>query len=199
MGTPTSSEGGASSVFRKPPPSRPEAASRTIPPRSAPPTAHLKMAAGYVEANLMPGERIVCRAHLSPRALAQFPGVFLLLAVVLGLESLLAGFIFILFSVLIALLAYVRYQATELALTDTRLLAKVGWISRRSQEVRLMKIESIQVEQGILGRCLDYGTLVVTGTGGSREGFTGIDKPFILYRALQGQLASVRGQGDSPA
>jgi len=70
-----------------------------------------------------------------------------------------------------------KYSSSEFALTDRRLMAKIGIIATRSFELLLPKVESVAVEQGILGRLFDYGTVVVIGTGGSRESFKNIAEP----------------------
>jgi uncharacterized membrane protein YdbT with pleckstrin-like domain len=79
-------------------------------------------------------------------------------------------------------------------LTDRRILAKVGWLSHRSSEVLLSKVESINVVQGLDGRLFGYGSIVVTGTGGSKEVIENVDKPFDFYRPLQEQLAATKGE-----
>jgi uncharacterized membrane protein YdbT with pleckstrin-like domain len=58
----------------------------------------------------------------------------------------------------------------------------------------LSKIETIRVEQGILGRALDYGTIVVSGTGGSKEPFRTIASPMEFRRKVQEQIAASAGQ-----
>src|SRR4029077_2816860 len=68
---------------------------------------------------------------------------------------------------------------------------KVGWIRRRSVETLLGKVEAVAVEQGIGGRLLDYGALVVTGTGGTRERFDRIAAPLEFRRQVQAQIAAM--------
>ena len=89
------------------------------------------------------------------------------------------------------LVAYVKYVTSEFAVTDRRVLMKVGWIRRRSVETLLGKVEAVAVEQGIGGRLLDYGTIVVTGTGGTRERFDRIAAPLEFRRQVQAQIAAM--------
>jgi len=91
---------------------------------------------------------------------------------------------------LVAYVKYVTYVTSEFAVTDKRVLMKVGWIRRRSVETLLGKVEAIVVEQGIGGRLLDYGTIVVTGTGGTRERFDRIAAPLDFRRQVQAQIAA---------
>jgi hypothetical protein len=60
--------------------------------------------------------------------------------------------------------------------------------------VLLSKVESINVVQGLDGRLFGYGSIVVTGTGGSKEVIENVDKPFDFYRPLQEQLAATKGE-----
>ena len=66
---------------------------------------------------------------------------------------------------------WIRQSTTNMVVTDRRVIAKFGLISRRAIEMRISKIESIQVDQSLWGRMLNFGTLMVHGTGG--EGFAG--------------------------
>jgi hypothetical protein len=50
----------------------------------------------------------------------------------------------------------------------------------------LPKVEAIQVDQGILGRIFNYGTITIVGTGGTKEPFRGIAKPLEFRRQVQG-------------
>jgi uncharacterized membrane protein YdbT with pleckstrin-like domain len=51
--------------------------------------------------------------------------------------------------------------------------------------MNLNKIETVNVDQCILGRILDYGSITVIGTGGTREVFTDIARPMKFRRAFQ--------------
>ena len=53
----------------------------------------------------------------------------------------------------------------------------------------LTKVETIRVDQSILGRVLNYGTIVVTGTGGTNEPFTSIANPLEFRRQVQARTA----------
>jgi uncharacterized membrane protein YdbT with pleckstrin-like domain len=60
---------------------------------------------------------------------------------------------------------FIARRTTELVITDKRLIAKFGVVSTQSIEIRFDKIESVKVKQGLLGRILNYGDIIVTGTG----------------------------------
>lgn len=69
-----------------------------------------------------------------------------------------------------------RYS-DEFAVTNKRVIVKTGLISRRTLEMNLSKIESVNVDQTIFGRLLGYGTITIIGTGGTRESFPNISHP----------------------
>jgi len=78
--------------------------------------------------------------------------------------------------------AFVKRQSTELAVTSKRVIAKFGFIRRSTIELNHSKVESFQVEQGILGRMLGYGTLSINGTGGGITPIPGIGDPLGFRR-----------------
>jgi len=137
--------------------------------------------ASYVEAALVSGERVVHSGKLSLWSVWHLLlfGLLLLPAFGLGL---------ILWAV-----AYIRLKSTEIAVTTKRLIVKYGFIRRTTIEIALNRVESIQVDQSILGRMLDFGTLVVSGTGSSHTPIVGIDEPMSFRRAfIEAQEASRR-------
>lgn len=80
--------------------------------------------------------------------------------------------------------AAIRYMTTELAITDKRVIAKFGFISRNTIELNMAKIESIQVNQGILGRIFDFGSLTIAGGGIPSAPIPGISNPLAFRRAF---------------
>lgn len=150
----------------------------------------------YVSENLMPNENVVCSAEISPavflRPVVSFIAFILLMAVGLSSRGASAGagavavlalctaagfFVLTLSDVLRALIVIFT---TEFAVTNRRVIAKRGLIRRHTLEMLLAKVESVGVGQDILGRLLDYGTVTVIGTGGTRERFYPIVSPLKL-------------------
>ena len=68
-------------------------------------------------------------------------------------------------------------------------MIKTGFIRRNSLETLLTKVEGIQVNQGMLGRILNYGTIIVKGTGGTSNPFHKIDAPLEFRKKVQEQIA----------
>jgi uncharacterized membrane protein YdbT with pleckstrin-like domain len=89
-----------------------------------------------------------------------------IIALLLGLLALVSG-----------LDALIRRSTTELAVTDRRVIYKTGIFQRHSMEMNRSKVETVGVDQSILGRILGYGTVVVRGTGGSFEPIRFIGDP----------------------
>jgi uncharacterized membrane protein YdbT with pleckstrin-like domain len=126
----------------------------------------------YVEGALVKDEKIVHLGHISLWSLWHLFALGLLLLPVFGL-----GLVF-------WILAYVRYKTTELAITTKRVIVKHGFIRRRTVEINISKVESIQVDQEILGRMFNFGTLVIAGAGDPQAPIAGISSPMAFRKAF---------------
>jgi hypothetical protein len=102
------------------------------------------------------------------------------------------GAIVLIIAIISALAAFVTYQTSEYGITNRRILMKVGFISRTSLEILLQRVESIQVFQSITGRIFNYGSIVVSGTGGSKDPFPNIPNPLLFRKYAQQQLEQLR-------
>ena len=126
----------------------------------------------YIESALVNGEHVVYTGKVSPWSLAP--------QVVIGLVLLPFWGVGLLF--LIA--AAIRYLTTELVITNRRVFAKFGFISRHTIEISIPKIESMQVIQGVLGRIFNFGSLVISGAGNPQAPVPGISAPLEFRRAF---------------
>ena len=115
----------------------------------------------YITETLIEGERVTYEARLHWVILISWRSLFTLLVHPL-LERL----------------------SSEFAVTNKRVIWKEGIISRTTGEMTLGKIENVQVEQGVLGRILNYGTVALVGTGGTRESFDLIGAPLRFRKAI---------------
>ena len=86
------------------------------------------------------------------------------------------------------LMAYIMYFFSEYAVTNERVIMKEGMIYRKSLEIFWDKIEAIHVDQGIIGRLFNYGTITIVGTGGSHDVFSYIPKPLEFRERVQNQI-----------
>ena len=129
----------------------------------------------YVDSVIGKGESVLYQARLSlaPFWLWFLVGGLLLLSA-LGLvgaavssKDVPMGFALaeLALAALLLLRPIVARLTTELVITNRRVIAKFGIIRRNTLELNLSKIESIRVEQGLLGRLLNYGDIMLIGTG----------------------------------
>jgi uncharacterized membrane protein YdbT with pleckstrin-like domain len=99
---------------------------------------------------------------------------------------------------LIALVFIVRgileRNATEMTVTNKRVVAKVGVAARRTIELLLSRVESIGVEESMTGRMLGFGTVIVRGTGGTPESFDKIAHPLEFRTHVQQQIETAQGK-----
>jgi len=146
---------------------------------------------GYVESNLLPNEKITYqgRLHWIIYMLAALVFVIAIL-VALGGGGWIAGTALGVIAFLLFLPPWIKASSSEFAITNKRVLIKVGLIRRHSLELLLQKVEGIGVDQGILGRILGYGTITVSGVGGTKEAFPTISNPLEFRRQVQSSLAS---------
>jgi uncharacterized membrane protein YdbT with pleckstrin-like domain len=124
----------------------------------------------YIESTLGNGERIIRTTHISLWTMS--------LAIVVGIVTLVIGV-----GLIVLGYVYFRYKSTELAVTNRRIVVKFGYFSRRTLEISINKIESVQVEQGAIGRLLGYGSLTIAGTGTTHEPLVGIADPIGFRKA----------------
>lgn len=114
---------------------------------------------GYVNSNLITGEHVAYETKLHWITFVSLKGILTLFIAPL-----------------------IAYWTSEFAITNKRIMIKTGFISRNTFEMNHSKIESINVIQSILGRLLGYGTIVVMGTGSTREPFAYIRDPLAFRR-----------------
>jgi uncharacterized membrane protein YdbT with pleckstrin-like domain len=95
------------------------------------------------------------------------------LSLALGITAI----IFALLALSSGLRAFIRRTTTELAVTDQRVIYKAGLLARHTLEMNRAKVESVAVDQTILGRIFGYGTIIVRGTGSTLEPIRNISDP----------------------
>jgi uncharacterized membrane protein YdbT with pleckstrin-like domain len=80
-------------------------------------------------------------------------------------------------SVYLLIRAWLRQFSTEYAVTDRRVIYKRGLVWRKTMEMNMDKISSVDVEQSIFGRMLNYGTVRVYSPGADPEPIKDIGSP----------------------
>lgn len=164
----------------------------------------------YIQDNLLPDEKILFSARVHPAVF--LPSIICFLAIIptfiyslkflvkvgtpgspapapdgniiIGMFLLPISCSFFVCFILLGLRALIVKRTTEFAVTNRRVIAKTGFIRRHTVEMLLAKVESVAVQQGILGRLLNFGTVTVTGTGGTQESFKTIAEPLEVRKKI---------------
>lgn len=150
----------------------------------------------YVSRILMPGETVLATARLHwivllPSILTIVAGIAAAIwAWASGMDRdqakfvyALAGFL-ALFGVLTFLGRLIVRATSEFAVTNRRVIVKRGIISLHTVEMNEDKVESVDVDQGILGRLLGYGRVTIHGVGARWDPIDTIDDPLKFRSAI---------------
>lgn len=149
----------------------------------------------YVEKVLQPGETVAFTGtihwfiYLPAVLFALLAGVAMAAQVVWGApDAQGVGAAVALVLGIIALLNFLRAWfkrfTTEIAVTDRRVIFKEGFVRRKTVEMNMTKVESVDVNQSILGRMFDYGDIIVRGTGHGLEPVHSIAHPIAFRNAV---------------
>lgn len=161
----------------------------------------------YIQENLNPGERVLYTTHLHWIVLSRslfWTAIFSIAGLALMVWGIggkhtergeaqvigIAGFALIVIGAIILGIGVMRRNATEIAVTNKRVIIKVGFLTKRTLELFLTKVESVGVEQTLLGRMMGYGSIAVRGTGGTNEPFSDVADPLEFRRQVQHQIES---------
>jgi len=165
---------------------------------------------GYIDKNLISGESIAYRANRHWVVLAKPVVVSLILIVFAGLLFYIAskgaapreawlmnwlGSGLLVAAAIPIVVGELNRRTAEFAVTNKRVVLKVGALQNRTEEMFLNKIESVNVDQTFTGRVLGYGTIVIRGTGGSLEPFELVSAPLHFRHEIQEQI----GKASEPA
>jgi uncharacterized membrane protein YdbT with pleckstrin-like domain len=157
----------------------------------------------YIHKSLLDGEEIVylTRRH---KIIFTWPVIWLLLSAVLfgikwffvfrpevNFALMIFSGIFLSVALIHALVIWIRYRSAEFGVTNRRVIVKEGFIKRNTVEVFLKRVESVQVDQSIWGRILNFGTIIVSGTGGVSDPLNMIRSPLEFKKQVQQQLARI--------
>ncbi len=165
----------------------------------------------YIRKVLLPDEQIIYTASL--HWIIYVPGIFTaLICGILGQSSykitsrffdpsfahfagkVLAGMCFFgtMLGLFLLLGSLVRQGATELVITNRRVIAKYGFISRATFEILISRITGANFDQTIMGRIFGYGTILVHGAGGEISPIDVVDHPQMFHRALVDSIEHAR-------
>jgi uncharacterized membrane protein YdbT with pleckstrin-like domain len=144
---------------------------------------------GYIENNLMKNEKIIYRAKIHWWIYA-FPFLLVFVGLVLiisGEETAGAGVGLIILGAIGLIIRHIRKINSEFAVTNKRVILKQGVIKRNANEVVLSKAEGMNIDQGIFGRMLGFGAIVVT-SGGASNKYRLIKEPLQFRKEINEQI-----------
>jgi uncharacterized membrane protein YdbT with pleckstrin-like domain len=143
---------------------------------------------GYIESNLLPDEKVVYKGRLHWSIFWKACALVILGIIFLYIQPIIGGIV-----ILIGLFAFVtptiNYATSEFGVTNKRVIIKIGFLRRKTLELLLRHVEAILVDQSVMGRLLNYGSVTLTGTGGVRESFHNISAPLEFRRRVQGEAS----------
>jgi uncharacterized membrane protein YdbT with pleckstrin-like domain len=154
----------------------------------------------YVQSVLQPDERVKYITDI--HWMIFIPGIGLLvLAALFFLLALSTTSAFAFWAVVAAILfimaaglllsAWFQRITTEIAVTDRRIIYKRGFISRRTIEMEMDKVESVDVDQSVMGRILNYGDIIIRGVGVGIEPLKNIEAPIEFRNHVTGDRPAV--------
>jgi membrane protein YdbS with pleckstrin-like domain len=149
----------------------------------------------YVANVLQPGEEVVASTRIHWWFVWRRTWPLVVIAAVIAAlapeqqgnarDALLAGAALVLvLGLALAIAPAIERATTELAVTNRRVIHKTGMIRRHTIEMSRSQVESVDVDQGILGRMLDFGDITVHGTGTTPEPFRCIAAPLRFRSAI---------------
>lgn len=138
----------------------------------------------YCADNLISGEQILYRTKLH-KIMFVPPVIIAMFMWTLAKAFPERATLFYFIATIVLVWKLIVYITSEFCITNKRVLIKVGFIKRKSLEILLTKVEGIFITQNIPGRIFGYGSIVVNGTGGTREPFAVIANPLEFRHKLQ--------------
>ena len=147
---------------------------------------------GYTASNLSKGEKVVFTTGISKWHWVGISTVGLLSIIGYGwtmssssIWTQVPGLMVSTLFLIATLNGIISQYTTEYVVTNKKVVAKTGWISRKTDELLIKKTEGLDVEQGIVQRMLGYGTVQFSGTGSQKVTFFLIDNPMNAKKQLE--------------
>lgn len=146
----------------------------------------------YIEKSLMAGEHVVYEAEVHP-VVYRMPLLLAFIAIVQFViptegTQLTMQIVFCIILLLVAgVMAIKAHGGKRFVLTNKRLIAKKGILRHESLDLMLRRCEGVQLSQGLLGRMMNYGTVVVT-TGEAMNLFQHIKDPITFSTQINQQV-----------
>lgn len=153
----------------------------------------------FIQKNLMANERITFSTKLNWTLYIKSVLINLIAIVVLidsyhsinGFIIYSVGIILLVTGIFSAVVTYFKIKTFEFAVTNKRVLIKHGILRTQSFEIMLNKVEAIYVEQNLIDRIVNSGTIIIKGTGGSQNPLRNVDNPFQFRIAVNEQIENL--------
>ena len=128
---------------------------------------------GYIQDSLSDGEEVrdLFKLHW-------FAKIWMILWIILAIPT-------IGITLLFALWEWLKLRSIEQGVTNKRVILKRGIISRKTEEMKITSIETVEIIQGVMGRIFGYGDVKVTGRGISDLLFKKINDPMDVKRKIE--------------
>jgi uncharacterized membrane protein YdbT with pleckstrin-like domain len=140
----------------------------------------------YIAKTLQPNENLLYYTGLHWMIFIDWPFFWIFVGLIIAfLFDPFMSTPFYFLSLLSLVFSIINYNVSEFAVTDVRVIIKLGFIEREASEIYYSKVESVYVIQGLLGRILNYGSVIVTGIGGSKNVYKNVQKPLELKKIIQ--------------
>jgi uncharacterized membrane protein YdbT with pleckstrin-like domain len=145
----------------------------------------------FIEKNLANNEKIVYKGNLHwwiymKNILLIVLGIIIINAAKSNVGSGVGG-LFVIFALIGLIGAYMRSRSSEFVVTNRRIMLKTGALKRKLVELQLNRAEGLMVDQGIIGRMFNYGSIIVT-SGGVREVFSPIAQPYEFKKQVNNAI-----------
>ena len=136
----------------------------------------------YIDDILQPGEKVLYSTTI--HGIIYLPGLIcwaVAAACVVGAgifpPLIIGSGIFAVIGGVLVFRAWFQRWTTETDVTNMRVVHKEGFIQRRTFEMSLEKVESVDVDQSIAGRIFGFGDVTIRGVGEGRERIKMIGSP----------------------
>ena len=144
----------------------------------------------YIKANLNTGEKInnFTKPSIKPpiiQTIIFLPIFFFIGQAIYDGEVILAVITAIFLGAISIIFEMIKIYVSEFAVTNKRVISKLGLIRRDVEEMNLKSIESVNLKQSIIGRVLNYGNIVISGRGSSQVIFKDIDNPVEIRKKIK--------------
>jgi uncharacterized membrane protein YdbT with pleckstrin-like domain len=167
----------------------------------------------YIDNNLLPDEHIIFRTK-KHFIIFLVPFIFMLLAIFFSTDNALTvamnntfstithnipllnmipripALIFTVAMLFSALQQWIMYMTSDYVVTNKRVIMREGLLVRRTSDLRLSTISSVNTDQGVLGQMLNFGNISINGFGGQKDDFIQIAAPIAFQKSVHVQLDS---------